>query len=1044
MTAPTHKDAHDDPVRAHRVDREAGVRDDVRDAAEPIAPVAVRASRPPARSTLLAVQRRAGNRAAVALARRRPHDERQTDRTAEDAAPEVAGPAEADAAPMVLRDHDCDPPTPPPDGTGGTGAAPTDGAGTGAGTGDGSGQPGTPGPTGEDGRERPAAGNGTAPQEEPTGAPPRPGEGGDREGGEAGDVPLTPAERAARDEGPLAPDAEHGYTERGELPGVDDPRVAELFEKRADPEAREAHTLLLAESEGTRLSALGYSYKPGGFAAAMLELVNPVPGFMEGVGRLTDDNIYSSGEGTLARIQSGIHRFRGLLKILDTLAGWVSTAATAVAIIAAITIVGVKVAAVAFKVSVIAGLLQAGIKTFDAFLGIVQLLLNIARARSTKDPVERARLVHQMKQESGMFADSLMGAVIDGVSSFGGGAGKAAVAAGKAGIKAGVKGGARAGLSAAARRGLFRGAAAARLARIKVKAGIKAVAKTAGQLRTVAGVRQMVGSAASSVGARIPGTAGWKAARLAEYNKKLAGQIAGLRGHARAKYHPDASWWSLSASSAKELGGLTAKKLGVDSAKGTAKAVTKVGMSDAARIAGGGPGGGGPGAGPAIGLTYHQVAYWPSILEEMGTSREGIHGAQTRMRAQYEKAAVDAGEKRAFIEGIKGTPSQVGTRLRMAGGRQKAEAEADEERADETKEQADKALKEEQEGKGKLDEAKGTGDEIMDDTAEAEAAAKGDAARKESSSGWWETTKDYARRAYRATLGRLFDGLNTVKKWIGKVVLKLALSAAGLGDDDLELAGMKSTAEEDAQAASEAQQDAQASEDEADAHDEQIEEAKAGASGQEAAAMQGMVDAGDWIETLDAYDQLLAQEQHHGSNYIADATEAVSAEVGAPLVTAAFVQPIVDGAAWITAQAGALPGELESAGGEALGTLLAAIRRNGLSGDAGEVAESTVAAWLAAASSLCPQIAAQAGALASGAQGLVGTDWFVVVDDEYAPALERLAILLDVFAASAAAGIGGVLGLVADTYGGITSDERDEEPVPVPAGAPAEPPDEAR
>lgn len=550
--------------------------------------------------------------------------------------------------------------------------------------------------------------------------------------------------------------------------------------------------------------------------------------------------------------------------------------------------------------------------------------------------------------------------------------------------------------------------------------GMKTLTRKAARLKKVAALKRMLRIRAK---AKVPGTKVWWGRQKAAYHAAVKKQLAELRAEALATV----------------LGGpgmaakVTGKRM-VGAAGGLVGAAGKGRDIEKAK-SGSSPSAGTPEAGPPVNFTYRKVAYWPSVLERMGTVRKDLHKASKRMKGHYDAASQDAGDKRAAVVGLTGKPSQTGTRLRMAGGKQQADADAGKAKSQEASQQADKALGKQKETTEQAKKAESEGKDAKTEAAKADAGVR---SAPEPDESWWDKAK---RWAYENTLGKVFRGLATVQKAITNFVLKLALAAAGMEADDMDLAGMKKEADAETKADEEAKKDAAASQEQGDTVDARIKRLKKTASSQEQAAIQGMVDSGDYINALDGYDQALAQEQDHGSTYIAQATDSVAAEADAPLVTPAYIKPILDAAAFLTAESTDFPDRLAEAGSSAVETLRGSLVGQGLPAGPGvDLGSAAVETGVGAARTRVADIAKRAQELATGVRSLVGTDWFVVAEEQYGAEMDRLGRDYQAVVAGAVEGIGGAFGVIVSAYANAAASvgDSDQDELAGPA-APAEP-----
>src|SRR5262249_12322294 len=134
--------------------------------------------------------------------------------------------------------------------------------------------------------------------------------------------------------------------------------------------------------------------------------------------QIYSNNAYRGNQGAgfnADTLQASIEGLRGVLHILGDVsamisgwAGMVAMVSGLLALVTSETIVGGigfgAIAAAADSVATITGLIKVMCDVIDMVLGIVQIVILIIRARSSKDPAARARFAALLKKESGDLA----------------------------------------------------------------------------------------------------------------------------------------------------------------------------------------------------------------------------------------------------------------------------------------------------------------------------------------------------------------------------------------------------------------------------------------------------------------------------------------------------------------------------------------------------------------------------------------------------------------------------------------------------------------
>jgi hypothetical protein len=620
--------------------------------------------------------------------------------------------------------------------------------------------------------------------------------------------------------------------------------------------------------------------------------VLPADAIVEHFRQATFDNAYAgsanldSWSGAIAGVQTGIEFGRGVLHILGDVVGAAGTALGVFAVISGglalippLTGVMGPLAVASAAAGEILTLVKAAADIIDTELSIVQVLLNVIRARLSDDPHERARIAQQMKKEANDISGNLIGIGVQAATI---GMGKAL---GKMIPSKAV------------------GETAAALERVTVKEFMKQF--------SAEGRRLMAAEykALLKVAANDAKVLGLSRAQLA-FEARLRNPASIIEGLRHAGAYGSRGWTTASVVS----GRIMANWAG-GAAIGTGMGFVGTGGKMANSMSG--PQGAGQNnAVPkevAKPVTTQTVSYWPEVLDKFNGTRGWVQNASERMLDQYNLAREDAGDKQKAVNAVYGGVSRFdGGRIMSAGSKQKAKAESGQstseqaaDKAKAAKAEGDKAAKKGGEAQSKAGDAKAKTDEAAD-----MAKGKEGDVRKEAS--LWDKAKQWL---YEKTLAKVFGALGTAQKWLNDQILALALDWAGLNGGDLDLAGIERSALGDKakdEAAKKDAADTAAKGPEVDAAWAKMTE---GATDQEKNAMQGMVDTMSWIGELDNWDQALAAEQETGAAYIQRtapllAHETETQEEG-DVIDSAYAAPFLDGALRVETQAAESPETLE-------------------------------------------------------------------------------------------------------------------------------------
>lgn len=692
-------------------------------------------------------------------------------------------------------------------------------------------------------------------------------------------------------------------------------KLTQLFEQNADPAQKSRLEKMNAAADSARLSSLQFSFVPSGLGYQILQSIVPTDAVLEHIRQGTTQNAYASGasfgsaSGWIAGLQTGIEFIRNYGRFVgDVVAGagaglgFFALASGAASLIPPLAPITAPLSAAAAIASEILAIAKAGLDLLDSQIGLLQILLSVIRARLTDDPTERARICQLLKKEADDISSALTGAVI-GVASMGlgRGIGKLAGSAGE-----GLEG----------------------LGKMSVK-----------QFKTMSSnMLPFYKQVAKMTVTKPMAQARQLATQLGTtYNfSYIAKQAKILAGGARQLIAPTSDKFKLSV----QL--MTPRLVGVNATGVGAGTTVGVGGTDV-KVKNKNTGDQGPNSNTNAPtqnnavpddkpIEFGKVAYWPSILEKFGSTREWVHNAQERMVDQHQLAkddleSQDGGvNKYQEIHKLAGGINKYGNRIYAAGGAEAAKAVAGQASAQQA---ADKAKQAEEKGQQVKTQGAGVGTKanaVKDKVDAAKATTQEKSANKDKS--WFTEAKEWL---WENTLGKVASGIASAQKWVNDVILKYALKAAGMDMADLDLAGIERKTLDEKAADSKAEADAKNTQAQGPEINEKIKQLKAGASTGEQNAIQGVVDALAWIQELDSWDQGLAAEQDAGASYLDQAAKVFSTQPeqqpgGSPAgISPDTLKPITSGAENLKAAAKSFTADIRKQGQAEINNLVGKI-----------------------------------------------------------------------------------------------------------------------
>jgi len=743
-----------------------------------------------------------------------------------------------------------------------------------------------------------------------------------------------------------------------------DPETSDRFELLADPAQKERLTRMNAAADSARLGSLQYNYNVGGILYPLIQGVIPYDAAFDHLRAATTQNAYASSAGfsftgIIAGLQTFLEFLRGLLRVYgdvigasSTALGYFSLAAGALALIPPLSPALAPLAAAGALAAEALAIVKGVFDIWDGVIGVIQILANAVRARFSGDPLERARICQLMKKEAGDITGAISNAVLF-VGTMGVGKGLSFLK-GKAGLTSQLD-------DAGKILGQMEYSAALGQVGRSLKTEWTAISRTI-QIHAVQA--QM----ATTVGMKFTYTI-----KALKAGARRAGQVKAVGGTLSTRLE------RLEDIGIRQLEG------GAGSVTGTATTHAKIAEQNLGEQ-GAYTGSSGPTENQAVPAEQGQVgsskvAFWPSILEEIGSTREWIHNAQERMRDQYLLAKDDAGDKAKAVHAVFGGVSIAGSRM-TALGMQEASKAAESKgqagnisgaaaNADQQVKAADAKSKGAQ---GKVQDTAGKIDTLPDQVNAAKAGAD---------KGLLDTITDWVMDK---ALGTVFGYIGRAQKWINGKILWLALQIAGVNTNDLDLAGIERSALDEETASQAAMGDAQDTAAKGAQVDAKTAQLKEGASNSEKNAIQGMVDTMSWINELDGWDQTLAQVQDKGSAYIQQVApmmgqqaEGEEGQGETQAITDRELAPLISSAASIKGAATSIPDEIRSAGTEELQALAGKLAAEypGLTTDlAVSKGQTALNGMIDAGGIVFDSVRANVDRVLQSAQGLVGTQEF--------------------------------------------------------------------
>jgi hypothetical protein len=754
-------------------------------------------------------------------------------------------------------------------------------------------QTGTPAPTGATPAPTPGAAPtptpapGPTPTAAPTGAAPKPAPAptpaptGTPAPGGAGPTSAGPAPAGTSTPGP-SPGPKPSPTP-SPAPSSEqiDGKVKQVLEQRADPGSKAQYAKAISQVNVLRIQALGYTFTNQNIGNTLFQaLVCPTEAISDHWGQIYSNNAYRGNQGAgfnADTLQASIEGLRGVLHILGDVsamisgwAGMVAMVSGLLALITSETIIGGlgfgAIAAAADSVAIITGLIKLMCDVIDMVLGIVQIVILIIRARSTKDPAARARFAALLKKESGDLAANVTSVAMQVVVMVAtAGAGTAVKKA--AGVEASFGKELKSLISPAK---VFEGGLGETLSKFKY-------------------AEQPLGKNIATGGRRLLGAeVGEEATVGVSRLKRVSGRVTKAREV--LKFEPS----EYKAIAKNQMKGAKLVQLNsmmaYISGKGVTQTVATVGTAQLVVItrAPSGPSTpSGEGGVPRIpdkpqgALTT--VNMWPSQLEAFKTAKAPLAAAKERTEEQYNAAKEQAGEELA---------AEVDAKLKQVldeSTKQTATAGSVTTDANEGKANSDKGADQAAQGKDKKAQADGTNSKIQ--TEGSKASGQADQMHppppKDGVLGW----------IYNHTIGKIGEAIGAVQNWIRNMVGKLVMSAAGFSKEELDMAGVENDMRTSSKQDTQAQQDAAQTASQAAPLQQKVYELQKDKTTSQQQAIQGMADAQSFLKALEEAETGLDQAIESGGAYIETVTPIIRHEletqVAEKKIDAAYLAPIL-------------------------------------------------------------------------------------------------------------------------------------------------------
>lgn len=662
-----------------------------------------------------------------------------------------------------------------------------------------------------------------------------------------------------------------------------DAKVKEVLEQRADPTSKGEYAKAISQVQVLRIQALGYTFSNQNIGNTLFQaLVCPTEAIKDHWGQIYSNNAYKGGDSfglNADTLQRGIESLRGVLHIIGDIsamisgwAGMVAMVSGLLALITSETVVGGigfgAIAAAADSVATITGLIKLMCDMIDMILGIVQIVILIIRARSSKDPAARARFAALLKKESGDLAANVTSVAMQVVV-------MAATAGAGTAIKklAGMETSFGKELNSLINpRKVFEGGFKEMVGKFKyAEQGVGKNVATGG--RRLIGAE--VGEEATVGISRLKRAANGRVTKVREVLKFEPSHYAAIAKN------------QMKGAKLVQLNGMMKYIAG----KGATQTVATVGTAQLIVVtrAPTGPStpSGGEGSAPKVpnkpagALTT--VNMWPSQLEAFKTAKEAIPAAIERTEEQYEAAKEQAGEELAH---------EVDEKLKQvleASQGQTETAGAVKTDAEEGKANSDKGATQAGEGKEKKAQADSTNTQINSEGQKT--AGQADQMHppppKDGVLGW----------VYNHTIGKIGEAIGSVQSWIRNFVGKLVMSCAGFSKEELDMAGVENDMRTSSTQDSQSQQDAAAAAAQATPLQQKVYELQRDKTTAQQQAIQGMADAMSFIHALEEAEHQLDAMIESGGQYIEAVTPIIRHElevqVGGKPIDSAYLAPIL-------------------------------------------------------------------------------------------------------------------------------------------------------
>ena len=661
-----------------------------------------------------------------------------------------------------------------------------------------------------------------------------------------------------------------------------DGKVKQVLEQRADPGSKAQYAKAISQVNVLRIQALGYTFTNQNIGNTLFQaLVCPTEAISDHWGQIYSNNQYRGNQGAgfnADTLQASIEGLRGVLHILGDVsamisgwAGMVAMVSGLLALITSETIIGGlgfgAIAAAADSVATITGLIKIMCDVIDMVLGIVQIVILIIRARSTKDPAARARFAALLKKESSDLAANVTSVamqVVVMVATAGAGTAIKKVA----GIETSFGKELKSLISPAK---VFEGGLGETLAKFKY-------------------AEQPLGKNIATDGRRLIGAEVGEEATVGVSRMKRAANGRVTKAREVLKFEPS----EYKAIAKNQMKGAKLVQLNgmmkYISGKGATQTVATVATAQLVVItrAPSGPSTpSGEGGVPRIpdkpegALTT--VNMWPSQLEAFKTAKAPLAAAKERTEEQYNAAKEQAGEELA---------AEVDAKLKQvleASQKQTQTAGGVTTDANEGKANSDKGADQAAQGADKKAKADSTNSQIQ--TEGGKASGQADQMHppkpKDGVLGW----------IYNHTIGKIGEAIGAVQTWIRNMVGKLVMSAGGFSKEELDMAGVENDMRTSSKQDTQAQQDAAQTASQATPLQQKVYELQKDKTTSQQQAIQGMADAQSFIQALEEAEKGLDSAIESGGAYIETVTPIIRHEletqVGEKKIDGAYLAPIL-------------------------------------------------------------------------------------------------------------------------------------------------------